>query len=318
MLARPIGALVRRSLSALGVALAALPALPAAAQVVGYEISVAQIEAGRVRHLAQRLAKENLLYQLHLGGVRKSDLVDTATRLDRVIETLELGSPGYAVPAPWNEELRAQIQQLDETWGPLRQIAVASPYDYLRVSREFAGTDNAAKDPLVIRYFDTLADNVVAESEKLMGLYDAECKKSGAGAELCLTAAISGFNAMLSEMAIKQAVYIVAGIDVPENRAKLKQTMESYDRARKANEESAFFAQALSEERGEAGAFARTLLGNVRADWAEMEKEFAILSAGDEKNFDLERLLKLHSHMVGRIERFTAAMVRYANIAYGS
>jgi hypothetical protein len=296
----------------------ATPALPAAAQVVGYEISVAQIEAGRVRHLAQRLAKQNVLYQLHLGGVKKSDLVDTSTRIDRVIETLQLGSPGYAVPAPWNQALRVQIQKLDETWGPLRSIATASPYDYLRVSRQFAGPENTAKDPLVIRYFDSLAQDVVDESEKLMSLYDAECRKSGAGAELCVTAASSGYNAMLSEMAIKQAVYIVAGIDVKEQREGLRETMAAYDAARKANEQSPFFAAALSPERGEAGAFARRLLGDVRSDWSEMENEFAILSAGDEKNFDLEGLLRLHSRMVGRIERFTAAMVRYANIAYGS
>ena len=304
------------ALSALCVGMAT-SALPAAAQVVGYEISVAQIEAGRVRHLAQRLAKQNLLYQLHLGGVKKSDLVDTSTRIDRVIETLQLGSPGYAVPAPWNQALREQIRKLDETWGPLRSIATASPYDYLRVARQFAGTDTSVKDPLVIRYFDSLAMDLVDESETLMALYDVECKKSGAGAELCITAASSGYNAMLSEMAIKQAVYVIAGIDVKEQREALRETMAAYDAARKANEQSPFFAAALAPERGEAGAFARTLLGNVRSDWSEMEKEFAILGAGDEKNFDLQRLLTLHGRMVGRIERFTAALVRYANIAYG-
>ena len=303
--------------SALCVGLAT-PVAPTAAQVVGYEISVAQIEAGRVRHLAQRLAKQNVLYQMHLGGVKKSDLVDTSTRIDRVIETLQLGSPGYAVPVPWTQELRDQIRKLDETWGPLRAIATASPYDYLRVSRQFAGADTSAKDPLVIRYFDSLAKDLVDDSEKLMAMYDAECRKSGAGAELCVTAASSGYNAMLSEMAIKQAVYIVAGIDAKEQREALRETMAAYDAARKANEQSPFFAAALSPERGEAGAFARSLLGNLRTDWSEMEKEFAILSAGDEKNFDLQRLLTLHGRMVGRIERFTAAMVRYANIAYGS
>lgn len=313
-----MSARVLRALAPFAFAGLLAPALPAAAQVVGYEISVAQTEAGRVRHLAQRLAKQNLLYQLHLGSVRKSDLVDTATRIDRVIETLQLGSPGYAVPAPWSQPLRQQIRKLDEAWGPLRSIAVASPYDYLRVSREFAGTDSASTDPLVIRYFDRLAAGLVNETEKLMAMYDAECRNSRAGAELCVTAASSGYNAMLSELAIKQAVYIVAGIDVRENRKALKETMQAYDAARAANEQSPFFASALSEERGEAGTFARTLLGNLRADWVEMEKEFAILSAGDEKNFDLERLLKLHAQMVGRIERFTAAMVRYANIAYGS
>jgi hypothetical protein len=304
------------SLFCVGLALPGLSRIAAAADVIGYEISVAQIEAGRLRHLAQRLAKQNLLYQLHLGGVRKSDLVETASRIDRVIETLELGSPGYAVPAPWTPELKDAVRKVDETWGTLRAIAVANPYDYLRTTRQFANQEGSMKDPLVIRYFDNLAADLVRESETLMGKYDVECKKSGASPVLCVTASISGYSAMLSEVATKEAVYVVAGIDVDEHRKSLEEAIESYERTRKAVNESPFFEAALSRERGQAGVFAEGLLDNLRTDWDEMQKQFAILDAGDEKNFDLDALLRRHDLFVGRIERFTAAMVRYANIAY--
>lgn len=286
--------------------------------VIGYEISIAETEAGRLRFLAQRLAKQNVLYQLHLGGVRKSDLTETVARIDRVIETLEYGSPGYAVPAPWTNELRDQVRKVDAAWGPLRQIALASQYDYLKVSRQFAGADSGSKDPLVIRYFDNLATDLVNESEKLMGLYDAACQTSGASPELCVTSTISGYSAMLSEKATKHAIYIVAGIDVAENRKALEQTMDGYLRTRKAVQESPFFAKALSPERGQTGEQARGLLGSLQSDWNAMQKEFEILNAGDEKNFDLDRLLERQNRMISRIERFTAAMVRYANIAYGN
>jgi Type IV pili methyl-accepting chemotaxis transducer N-term len=300
----------------IGLAATLAPRVSAGSEVIGYEISVAQVEAGRIRHLAERLAKQNLLYQLHLGEVRKSDLLETSSRIDRVIETLELGSPGYAVPAPWTPALSAQVKKVDQTWGPLRAIAVANPYDYLRTTRQFAGVGDSVKDPLVIRYFDRLAADLIAETENLMALYDEECRKSGASPVLCVTASISGYSAMLSERATKQAVYIVAGIDVGENRKALAETIEAYDRTRQAVNESPFFEAAMSEDRGQAGAFAMTLLESLRGDWDGMRKEFAILNAGDEKNFDLAHLLELHDEMIRRLERFTAAMVRYANIAY--
>ncbi len=303
-------------LFAIGLALPIAPAASFGTEVIGYEISVAQIEAGRLRHLAQRLAKQNLLYQLHLGNVRKSDLVETASRIDRVIETLELGSPGYAVPAPWTPALREKLNSVDEAWGPLRSIAVANPYDYLRTTRQFANQEGSMKDPLVIRYFDNLALDVVKASEALMDEYDAECRKSGASPVLCVTASISGYSAMLSEVATKEAVYIVAGIDVAEHKKALQEAIEGYERGRKAVNESPFFEAALSQERGQAGAFAEGLLENLRKDWDEMRKHFAILNAGDAQNFDLDALLRQHAQFVGRIERFTAAMVRYANIAY--
>ncbi|MEM7413692.1 MAG: type IV pili methyl-accepting chemotaxis transducer N-terminal domain-containing protein [Myxococcota bacterium] len=306
-----------RSFTLVGVAVLTL-GFPAVGPVIGYEISVAEIEAGRIRHLAQRLAKQNLLFQLHLGGVRKEDLVDTAGRIDRVIDALQHGSPGYAVPAPWSAPLREQVEKVGAAWRSMRSVAVASPYDYLRTARQFAGADKGLKDPLMLRYFDGLAADLVKETEVLMGLYDQECRASEASDELCDAATLSGHAAMLSEIAVRQAVYIVAGIDGAQNRKRLASTIEVYASTRADTNASQAITGAMGEDRGESGRLAAQLLAGLRGDWDEMRKEFQILDAGDAKNFDLERLLRLQDSMVGRIERFTAAVVRYANIAYGT
>ena len=50
----------------------------ATAQILPWEVTVAEIETGRLRNLAQRLSKQYVLYQLHLGEVRKDDLIATA------------------------------------------------------------------------------------------------------------------------------------------------------------------------------------------------------------------------------------------------
>ena len=64
---------------------------PAQEQILPWEMTVAEIESGRLRGLIQRLSKQQLLYQLRLGDVRKEDLVATATRIDRVMESLHIG-----------------------------------------------------------------------------------------------------------------------------------------------------------------------------------------------------------------------------------
>ena len=293
-----------------------LVAGPALAQILPWEVTLAEIEAGRLRGLAQRLAKQNLLYQLRLGDVRKPDLVETAGRIDRILLSLEKGSPSYSIPAPWTPELRERIARVDDLWGPLRRIAVASSYDTFRVSREYVAAEDRRGDPLLLRYFDDLSSDLVKASEALLDAYHAECVKTGL--EVCDTARTSGYAAMLIERAAKEAVYIVAGIEARKSRQRLDGTIEAYQELRKANRASPFFANALDPERGLSARAAGELLASLRTDWDDMQEQFAMLSAGDEANFDLRRMLEVQSGLVGKVERMTAALVRYASLTYGS
>ncbi len=288
----------------------------AQAQILPWEIIVAEIEAGRIRHLAQRLSKQNLLYQLRLGDVSKEELLETTMQIDRVLHALEQGSPAYSIPAPWTPELRQQVDRVDEVWGPLRSLAVASPYDYFRVKRQFAKPGAGLADPLMIRLFDDRSLQLVAETDKLMDLYDAECRKTGL--EVCGVARAAGLNAMLIEQATKEAVYIVAGIDVEESRERMGTAVQAYQAQRALNDSDPLFARALDPSRGPSGEAGLALLASLRQDWDAMRGEFAILAAGDEENFDLRRLLQAQHRLVGKVERLTAALVRYASATYGS
>jgi hypothetical protein len=290
-------------------------AAPAPAHILPWEIAVAEIESGRLRGLAERLSKQNLLYQLHLGEVTKDDLVETSQHIDRILASLSAGSPAYSVPAPWTPEIRAQLRALDDLWGPIRRMAVASPYDYLRVARQFMQPEDRRGDPLVLRYFDSLVDDFIAADEKLIKLYDSACRDTGL--EVCDTAAGTGYASMVIERAIKQAVFIVAGIDVEQNRARLKDSIATYQKIRHDNDTSPFFAAALNPERGVSAAAAHELLSTLRKDWDQIQVEFTILSAGDEKNFDLDHLLEVQSELVDKVDRLTGALIRYASVTYG-
>jgi len=304
-----------RPRAVLTVAALVLVAGSAPAQILPWEVTVAEIEAGRLRNFAQRLSKQNVLYQLHLGQVRKADLVATSVQIDRVIESLGEGNSSYSIPAPWSPEIREQIVRVDATWAPLRRIAIASPYEYFRVPREFTPQADRGGDPLLLRYFDDLSLDLVAESEKLVSLYHEECVKTGV--EVCQTAMTSGLAAMLIERATKEAVFLVAGIEPVKNRSRLERSIEAYHAQRRANNESPFFAAALDPARGPSAKAASELLVSLRADWDAMQAEFAILAAGDERNFDLRQLLAIQARLVQKVERLTGALVRYASVTYG-
>lgn len=301
--------------AAFAVAVLALTTGAAPTVVLPWEVNVAEVEAGRIRALVQRLTRQFALYQLHLGEVRKSELADTAAQIDHVIESLERGSPSQSIPAAWTPRLREDLRRLDASWGPLRRIAVSSPSEFMRLFQEYVPTDSRRLDPLALRYVDDLGRAVIAESERLLASYHEECE--GTGLSICATARDSGYAAMVIELATQQAVYVVADVDRDESRQGLRASIETYRGIRRANDANEFFAAALNPERGVSARAAAELLASLRADWDAMEVEFAMLAAGDEANFELDTLLRTQANMVNKIERLTAALIRFASSTYG-
>ncbi len=287
-----------------------------AADVLPWEVTVGEIEAGRIRNLVERLNRQYVLYQLRLGEVQKADLIETATEIDRLIESLEKGSASQSIPAPWTTNLSEQLSSVDAAWGPIRRIAMASPYDRIRHSQGFLPPETRRGDPLLLLYFDDLSRELVARSEKLIDAYHDECTKTGL--DVCSVARSSGYAGMVIERATKEAVYIVAGIDADESRKRLAQSIEAYQAVRRANDASPFFASALDPERGISARAAGALLVSLRQDWDSMQGEFTMLTAGDEENFDLQRMLVVQERLVNKVERLTAALVRYASLTYGT
>jgi hypothetical protein len=305
-----------RPLAILMAAALVLSATPSPAQILPWEVTLAEIETGRIRGLAERLNKQYLLYQLRLGGVRKDDLIATAGEIERIITTLETGSPADSIPPPWTGEINEGLGAVNDAWSPVHKIAVASPYDHLRVARQFMPAENRLADPLLLRYNADLTRALIEQSDKLLDVYHRECEKTGL--EVCATARTSGYATMLIERATSCAVNIVAGLEVEQNRKNIKQTLDAYRAFQRVNDESGFMAAALNPDRSISARAAAQLLVSVRQDWNGLQSEFSILAAGDEQNFDLRPMLKLQSDLVGKVERLTAALVRYASVTYGA
>ncbi len=294
---------------------AVLYARPVLAQWQPYEIGIAQREAGRIRALAERLSKENLLYQLHLGETSKQDMHDTSAELDRILAILEVGSTFYSVAGPPSEAVRKQIQKVGEFWIPVRKLAVASPYDYLRRAQQFVPPESPRGDPLIIRAFDRMVRELVDEAVRLMSYYNDECIKTDY--RLCAVAQTSGHPTMLAERMIKEVVFVHAGMDIKRNVERLRENRDFFEANHVGFAESDLYRSAIDASRGERAAFVAGLRQSIDTRWSQLRYEIDLAISGRVNEIDLRSILKIQSALVDDIERFTAVLGRFAAGEYG-
>ncbi|MBW1689025.1 MAG: type IV pili methyl-accepting chemotaxis transducer N-terminal domain-containing protein [Deltaproteobacteria bacterium] len=290
-----------------------LPAIGGAAERP-YELGGAQQELGRVRELSERLVKQNVLYQLNLADLRKQDINDTAVELDRVLGLLREGSVTYSVTAPPSPEIRAQIDRVEAAWAPLRRAAPGSPYDYLRQGTEYLLRQQRLVDPVVLRVFDRISQSLIAEADRLTALYHEECLKTGY--ELCDQAATHGRPIMLAERVVKELVLVYAQLDVEADSARLRKTLETIDAHHAAVAKLSILKEATDDSRGDAAAFLSGLWGGINEDWGRLRPQIDLALAGKAEQIDLERVLKTQVNLIETWERFTVAIVRFANAKY--
>jgi hypothetical protein len=299
---------------ALLLALALLIPDPVTATERPYEIGGALQELGRIRELVERLSKQNLFYQLHLAEQRKQDLHDTAAELDRVLELLRKGSATYSVVAPPNPAIRAQIDQVDKAWGPVRTMAVASPYDYLRRASGFIPRKSRLGDPLFIHSFDWMCQALIADVDRLVDLYKDECLKTGY--ELCDLTATHGIPLMLTERVVKELVFVYAGRDGESDIERLRETRDAIDVASRARDQFPIFREATDPSRGDAAAFVSGLWSSINEDWGRLRPEVDLAISGRAKDIDLKRVVKIQARLIETWERLAVVMVRFSNAKY--
>jgi hypothetical protein len=282
---------------------------------VPYEIGGAQREVGRIRELAERLSKQNLLYQLHLADQRKQEIHDTAAELDRILELLQNGSATYYVAAPPNAAIREQIQRVGEAWAPLRRMAVVNPYAYLRQAREFMPRQQRLGDPLFINAFDHMSQTLIAEADRLMALYVEECLKTDY--ELCPLTSGYGSSSMLTERMAKELVFVYAGLETRGSSDRLRKSRDTVDAHHRYVDELPIVREAMDPSRGDLAKLISALWGSIEEDWGRLRREVDLALAAGKNEIDLKRALKIQARLVESWERLTVAIERYVNAKYG-
>jgi hypothetical protein len=296
-------------------AFAQLGATRSAEQLEPFEIGAAMIQLGRVRTLAQRISKQNLLAQLKLTDVGRSAMVDTAREMDETLDILREGGIMMAVPKPPTRALREQIDEVDGAWGSIRAMALASPYDYARRS----GVQRRADDPLLVRYFDDLATDLDRRAVAAVGLYKEVCIQNGVPSivgttaeEICTLMARATETSMLSERLAKQTSFVVGGVDQEEHLKGLQQTRERLDKTLLNALESSLIQAAMSPERGTEGNVVAGIGQSIQESWERLRVDVDRVLDGRQRELDLDQTLSTQEAFLWSVQRLSVAVERFA------
>ena len=282
----------------------------ATAQWLPYEIGIASREAGRMCFLAERLNKQNLLYQLDMGNLKKLDMHVAVNEFDRILEQLKYGSAYYSVAAPPNDDARKQLEAIEKAWFPVRKLAMASPYDYLRRAQQFVQPENPRGDPLAVKSFDKMAGKLIAEIETLMALYYEACIKTEYG--LCAVSRRSGQPTMMAERIMKNLVLIHAEINPEQNVQRLHESIKVFDEDWVGFRQTDLYRRATDASRGTTGKMIADLRARIGASWAKLRTEAELATKGRVNEVDIEPTLRIQRRLVNEFDRFTAILGRFA------
>ncbi len=269
-----------------------------------WEHAEAQIELNRVRMLAQRLSKQNALYQLNLGNPRKVDAVATAETIDAALVALQQGAPARAIPVPPTPEVRRALEELDVAWSPLRRLALASPFDYKR------GTAPTGADPLLLGRFDQLVSAFDERAVEAAEAYLRVC----AQAEIpdCGAVVQATTSGMLSERMIKEAALVMAGLAVDQNSERLRKSVATLAGTLALAAEQEPVQAAMSSERGRVGVVVSEVWSEIDANFERLRGDVDRVLAGDAGPGDLEDTMQLQQELLTDMQRFSFAVRRFA------
>ena len=290
-------------------------AFGAQAAVLGYELGVGATAAGHLRALSQQLARQNLLYQLHIGGQSKEDMVASAAQIDALLRDLRRGNLAHSIPAPPTDEIREQVDAVEEQWDTLRTMTHASPYDHLRMSRQFATRQSRLGDPLLIRHFDALSLGLVEQADRLLDLYLAECRK--VGYKPCEMTRNSGLPVMWAERIASESVLVYAGLDVERNKKRLRASREAYEVALVGIEQIPVLREASGSSMDQQAEFAKGLLQRIRVDWETLRGDVDLVLEGRADEIHLTRMLAAQERMTRNHQRVRAALENIGTVQYG-
>jgi hypothetical protein len=276
------------------------------AELFPFEYFGALRQLARLRALAQRLNKDHLLYRLRIDeGHRLAPVIDVATQIDRALHQLRNGDVLSVVPLPPTPEIEEQLAELEREWIPIRRLAQASPFDYLRGDL-FRGRPTWKSDPLSLRYFDRQVEGFGQSVERTSRMYLAECRRGGY-AFACERRLILGRASMLSEMMVREAVLEFAEI---ESDGSLEQSREAFEQLLAAPTGWPDLDLAIENARGPESQRARAVLDEIRRTWIALRREFDLAMQGSAEPANLRRAIELQRLLAPELDRLDIAAGR--------
>jgi hypothetical protein len=292
-----------------------LLAAPAPGALLNYEYGAAQGQLGLIRVLAERMSKQNLLFQLHLADRQKLEMIATVETLDEAIASLRKGDPLAGIPIPPTPEIRTGIDELEAAWAPLRASALESPLDYLRRSREFMAPQDRRADPLLLLHFDKVAAKVIAATDAVAKLYDTQCRADGY--THCDLVMRQGRAEMLTERMVKQAILVFTEIDPKTTPEQLAASRDAYEAMGLTEGAQRLVEKVTAAERKGQGAHMGRLLHEINESWGRLRRRVDRVIDGSAEKDDILQAVRIQELVVSDLQHFTASVTRFARIEEG-
>jgi hypothetical protein len=290
-------------------------ATPAPGALLNYEYGAAQSQLGLIRVLAERMSKQNLLFQLHLADRQKLEMLATVESMDEAIASLRKGDPLAGIPTPPTPEVRNRIDALEAAWAPLRASAVASPLEYLRRSREFLAPQDRRSDPLLMLHFDGVAAGVIEAADAVAKLYDAGCRADEyTHCDLVLR---QGRAEMLTERMVKQAILVFTEIDPKTTPKTLAAARDAYEAMGLTDGAQRLVEQVTAAERAGEGVYMGRLLREINESWDKLRRRIDLVIEGNAQEDDIRQAVRIQELVVSDLQLFTASVTRFARIEQG-
>jgi hypothetical protein len=287
----------------------------ASAALLNYEYGAAQGQLGVIAVLAERMSKQNLLYQLHLDDRQKLEMIETVKIMDDAIATLRKGDPLAGIPVPPTEEILSHIDALETAWAPLRASALSSPLEYLRRSQELMAAQNRRSDPLLMLYFDEVASGVISAVDAIEKLYDAQCRADAY--THCDLIVRQGRAEMLTERMVKQAILVFTGIDPKTTPKHLVEVRDAYEAMGSTQGAQRLVEQMTAAEREGKADYMGGLLREINQSWIRLRRRVDLVIDGTAREDDILQAVRIQELIVSDLQHFTAAITQFARYERG-
>jgi len=228
------------------------------------------------RALTQKMAKEALLVALGVNvSENRAYLKHSAKRYDRILKALLNGDKELRISPAKNPEIRKFIRELQKEWIKF--------YAHLKA---FYEKENFGKKDLL--YVVNKNEDLLRDTNRLFLMYKMEDSFDNKLTESMMNALdFAGRESMLSQKIVKEKLLILSGIDVEENKNKLRGSFILFDRALRGlidgNEKRGLSPTAVS--------YIKRELLKIQSIWFNI---IPVIFKEDMRKEDLDKLISLN------------------------
>ena len=257
---------------------------------------------GNLRMMVKKSARQYLMYQYGLRELTntRAPLLETIDEFNLVFGRIRRGDAFSDATPPTDPKLTPYLEDIEQRWRRLEDIYTFQPYK-LHLHKELLPLGERKDDPVLVRYVDRLAEELLGVIDELIVEFRGYCDETGSTA--CSDFLLdTGRQMLLTESMATDMLFAHLRID-PKKRANMLRV--------KADEFTATLRRMREADRyvENPPELAAPVIATIESYWDQMRVyvDRAIDGDADEINIDLmlrveERMIDEIANLVGLVE----------------